>query len=390
MITFDLVLPGPVRDAWLYKGLLFLWDRQNRVTIQRIESLQAQVRRQYGPEVASLADFCIWRNDWRNEGSARALVAVPAIRELLWPAGSPDRRISIDLQSDPEFAPSNLNTRDHLLDVQIYANRVFLATTTALLESYIKPEYPDDAREACSLLEERVSDVEARHGAVFAAAEEAGLWFGGINFDQDGGLPSSPTRQVGEVAHRLSWSARNLLSYTDKPLPDFLRTKGRYVRPHSNARYDAYLVEDVQPESSLPRVVKEAVQDRRVRGSEDVPNALGNSNYRLLVAWQEQWQVVDLRAYAGRHLTAATDKKFKPFQPPVQASAVLQTYGLESGFVVEDFDAVHLITASGVRPLLQEQAARIRTYPDSRRHSDVVAVVTEGALHLVGHWDIAP
>lgn len=389
MIVFDLILPGPVRDAWLYKGLLLLWDRQNNVVIQKVKSLQARILREYGPGVAAMADFCIWRNDWRSEGPARTLLAVPAIHELFWSVDEPDRRITIELQVDAEFSPSHLNTEDHLLDVQIYANRVFLATTAALFESYIKPEYPQDAREAWPLLEKRVSDVQARHGAVFAAADEAGLWWGSINFD-DGGRPSAPTRRVGDdVAHRVSWSARNLLSYTNKPLPDFLRTKGHHVRPHNNARYDAYVVDDVQRETSLPQVVKDAVRDRRRREPDDGPHALGNSNYRLLVAWQGEWQVVDLRAYVGKHLTAAADKAFKRFDPPLDANEVLQTYGLESGFVVEDFDAVHLITASGAHPLLDEQAGRVRTFPDSRRHADVVAVATEDALHLIGHWNVA-
>ena len=72
----------------------------------------------------------------------------------------------------------------------------------------------------------------------------------------------------------------------------------------------------------------------------------------------------------------------------MRSHEVLQTYGVQSGFVVESFDAVHLITASGVQPLLHEQAARIRTYPDSIRHKDVVSIMTEDALHLLGHWNV--
>lgn len=390
MIHLDAVLRADVRDAWLYKGVLLVWDRQNRAFVYSLDDIQAQILRDYGPEVAALANYCLWRNDWRTANSTQTLVSVPAIRKALRDLGaSAGGTISVELKPQPLAIVGSLSTEKHLLDVQIYANRVYLATTEALFESYIKPEHPADERETWPLLEHRVADVEARHGAVFAAAEEDGLWLSTINFDEDAWRPVHQPERVGEEAHRLSWTHRSLLAYTSQPLPDLLRTQGHDVRPHGNARFTAFAIESVEQDTSLGDVVSSTLADRRARMPDDVPVALGNSNYRLLMAWQEDWQVIDLRAFSGQALKAKPDQGFNStLQPPVPSNAVLQTYGVQSGFVVETFDSVHLITASGVQLLLNEQAARVRTYPDSVRHKDVVSVMTDDALHLLGHWNV--
>lgn len=57
------------------------------------------------------------------------------------------------------------------------------------------------------------------------------------------------------------------------------------------------------------------------------------------------------------------------------------------GLVVETMNSVQLFTDDAWLPLLDSPALSVRTFPRSRRYRNLVSVVTEEGLFLIGLFD---
>jgi hypothetical protein len=92
-----------------------------------------------------------------------------------------------------------------------------------------------------------------------------------------------------------------------------------------------------------------------------------------------------------RDIEVRPDNSFKVQRTTViNPGNVLKTYPVGSGFLAEQVDQIRLITSVGSHHLLKERAARIRTFVHSLRYKDVVMVVEEDGVSLVGFLELPP
>ncbi|MGP4048359.1 hypothetical protein [Streptomyces sp. 2A115] len=415
--VFRLRVPGEWRDAWLYKEHVLLWGRDGSLYILEMERLSKAVLKKFGRSRSGLLDYLILRNDWKVSSAFRRIMGMPEVAT----AFLRDFRLEgneLDLSLDLE--PTRIGgatTPGYLFDSAIYANRLYQATSEGLFESYFNPGRPIEEMPLTQFLEHETRCVAAQYMAVNASAEDRGLWFSPIQLygdgdygdgDGDHGDPfaddayTSPSirrsgnrmEQVADYSVACSTASRHLLNYTDSPMPGFLKAHDVRGRSHENTQFDEWMVTGYDAEISIEELTYRAVESKGVSSSRDRSalkareeeiEVLGNSNYRLLVKEGDTLEVVNISAFEDRDVTVKKNVEFKhlPLRS-VGGSEILSTSDLASGFAVEFFDSVAVMTSSGVFNVYNEPAARIRTFRQSKRYKDVLAIVGEKDLTLVG------
>lgn len=414
--VFRLRVPGEWRDAWLYKEHVLLWGRDGSLYTLKMEKISKAVLGKYGPSRAGLLDYLILRNDWKVSSAFRSIMSMPEVASAFFR----DFRLEgneLDLTLDLE--PTRIggeSTPGYLFDSAIYANRLYQATSDGLFESYFNPERPAGEMPLTQFLEHETRCVSAQYMAVNASAEERGLWFSrvtlfdGEDYAHDEGeygdpFDESPIKypvirnsgnrmeQVAEYSAACSSASRHLLNYTDAPMPGFLKAHDVRGRSHESTKFDEWIVTGYEPERDIKELTYRALVRRGVSGGGDQNTGmreggievLGNSNYRLLVKEYDALEVVNISAFENRDVAVKRNVEFKKIPlRDVGESEILSTRDLASGFAIELFDSVSVVTASGVFGVYGEPAARIRTFRQSRRHKDVLAIAGEKDLALVG------
>ncbi|AZQ34830.1 hypothetical protein EJ357_16155 [Streptomyces cyaneochromogenes] len=374
----------------------------------------------YGPSKAGLLDYLILRNDWKASSAFRRIMSMPEVAS----AFLRDFRLEgSDLDLTVSLEPIKIGhegTPGYLFDSAIYANRLYQATSEGLFESRFNPDREIDEMPLVQFLEHETRCVSAQYMAVNASAEERGLWFAPIRlFDIDGddyeygegelwdpfgeneeGYPATVIRrsgnrmeQVADYSASCSSAARHLLNYTDAPMPGFLRAHDVRGRSHERAQFDEWMVTGYEQERSIEELTQKALSFKASRGEGDEGTpawgegveVLGNSSYRLLVKRNDVLEVVNVSAFENRDVAVKKNAEFRKMNlRDVGGSEILSTRDLASGFAIELFDSISVVTASSVFSVYREPAARIRTFRASRRYKDVLAIAGEKDLALVG------
>lgn len=65
LVELRVRVPGQWSDAWLYKGSLLLWTPDGQLGWLKLDHLRNEVNRQGGAAARLLADYLIFRTDWK-------------------------------------------------------------------------------------------------------------------------------------------------------------------------------------------------------------------------------------------------------------------------------------------------------------------------------------
>lgn len=361
------------------------------------------VRQETNPSLTVLTEYLIFRNDWKSSEQFRKLLSVRGVHSaLLRGFGSERSEATVRIGGVPVDNLPTERVPGIALDTSLYANRVYVASTEGLFESYFNPADPRIQYPLIQRLEVRTAKVAARYLSLNASTEDEGLWFAPILIGQgywDEWPPQSRDLNMDRVAEyslAASFASRHLLNYKNSPTPGFLRAEAVRERAHDRAAYDEWRVVNYEAERDIERLALHALmhQDKarlslvekdRDPLPDERPVVLGNSGYRLLLNWQDESHVIDISAFQGKDIEARPDRRFGRAQlPHASPEEVLAVYPMAAGFLVELLDEVRLLTPNGSYLLFEGSAARVRTFPHSRRYQDVALIVGEDGCHLVG------
>lgn len=400
--TLRVSIPGDWRDAWMYKEKLFLWSRSGRIHFCDLTSILETVRKASGPSTAALVEYLILRNDWKSSGSFRRLMELPDVRSAFlqeFREGGGELAVVLkELQT--KVVPGSEPT-GYMYDCQLYANRLFEATSEGFFISYLNPKYLDRYLSIDQVLDFETVAVKAKYSCVNVSAEGRGLWFSPLDFTGDYEDPfEAQIEQVADSSISCSFASRNLLNYTDAPVPGFLKAHEDRGFPHARAQYEDWKVTGYEQQIDISSLTMEAVAASKRVTYDDLPvehikkpvaqpTVIGNSNYRMLVEQADKLHVVNISAYPADSVAARRDSAFKVSSiTEFDASQIISTHAIASGFVVELYDKVIAITHNGAFDIYQNPAARVRSFGESRRHQDVTAVIGEDDVSLIGFLDL--
>jgi hypothetical protein len=393
-------VPGQWADGWLYREHLLLWSRTNECYVLPLSELRRSVTTTDGPVTAALADYLIFRSDWKLSEQLQILGHVPGIHGALNAAlaDNNEAALAVDLSN---LMPVYNDTPPGLaLDSALYANRVYVATTEGLFESRFNPNFADGVSAIERRLEDRVAVVTAKYSAVNCSARDAGLTFAPITFDDDDrwwDQPHDYFESVAEQSQRHSWAGRHILNYSESSVPNLLWSEAVYERVNDRARFDEWRVLGFSRPADISAMTIEALRtSHRVRlmdvaqqasGSDsDEIEVLGNANYRLLIRWNETVRVLDVSGDDRSGPAVRPDRRFERARlgTEIGSGNVLSTHGVRSGFVIELDNEVRLLTSQASYLLAPVRAARVRTFEHSRRYRDVVLTVEEEQISIYG------
>lgn len=396
-LRFD--LPGEWADGWLYKDHLILWSRTGSMYYLPLAEITKSIRKLVSPRLAVVSDYLIFRSDWKLGEQFKRLLLLPGFEQSFladFSESCTEIVVPVDTVT-PKYIPTE-QIPGVSLDTVIYANRVYVGSTAGLFETRFNPDFPATKNAVVSRLNHRVGSVTAKYSAMNCSAGEDGLWFSPVNFGDTNWWreeKSSP-RQVADVSHGNSFAFVNLLNYTDDPFPRFMRSETVKERPHNNAEFDEYQITGYQTPTDIAGATTSALRhsgrfrSKNVMQEElglDATQVLGNSNQRLLVAWYDSLRVVDILARTGQDIEIKPDGAFYSISKlEINPTTILDTHSFGKGFLVELQDEVRLINSLGSYSLIDEPVARIRTFAHSRRHREVILLVRETGISLLGTY----
>jgi hypothetical protein len=391
-------LPGLWSDGWLYKEHLVLWTRDGHMFTVPLSELTRAVREYESAPLETIADVLIFRNDWKTGELFQRLLQVPGIEESFVRQFSKNAEIVLSVASaTPELVPGS-PIPGVILDSALYANHVYLASTQGLFETRFDPDSPTRQNPIVSRLGRRVSAVTAGFAAVNGSAGEEGLWFGSMDFDErpwwDG---KNVFRQVADLSRGNSFADVNLLNYTDEAFPGFLRSETVKEQVRSSSDRDERRITDYNTQADIGGLISSVLGGSRksrrdlselpLDDNHESPVVLGNSGQRLLMASGDSLRVVDLSLKRHRDLAVKQDHDFRDLSDlDIDPYAILDTHAFGRGFLVELSDEVRLISAQGSFTLISEPVARIRTFARSRRYREVVLLIRETGVSLLGFY----
>jgi hypothetical protein len=395
-------LPGEWSDGWLYKEHLILWSRTGQMFVAELAELERKVRLALPPELAVAVGYAIFRNDWKSSEQFKALSTLPRIYQVLLEDsyGSEDP-IIVNIDSLDITPAESESVPGFVLDTNLYANCIFVGSTEGLFESRFDPGSPRRREPVVQRLDYECATVNAKYSAVNVSAGDRGLLFSRVDVDERSwSRDSLGFKRTAELSFDNSFASYNVLNYGDQPFPTFLRAQTRDSSESERSERQENRVVGYDDQADISGLAAAVLAGRlRAKLSEtrsltprredlDTAQVLGNSAGRLLVKWEDALQVVDISARRGKEITARADSQYRSLgeitTPP---SAILKTYAINSGFLVELFDEVRLLTPRGSYMLARERAARVRTFVHARRYQDVALVVGESDVRIIGFME---
>jgi hypothetical protein len=393
LVQFRIRIPGEWMDVWLYKGSVLLWSPKGQLFWVALDALTSEISHERGIAARLLAEYLIFRNDWKVGEQFQSLQRIaPARDALLTEAVGDEETVTFVTSLVPQPIPNSEPYEGYLLDVAVTGNRIFSATTQGLFETEFNPEYPDDDNEIVKNVDGRVNTVAINGNRAAIAMEETGLLTGEIEFG--GGSEwadhSTSFKTVDDYAIAASFSSYNLLNYRGERTPDFLRAKKRSEPAKGRQAYDRTVIVEHERPVSIAEPLMEAAS-LAFDASRDVnPNdvyVVGNSNFRLLVSDGNEYAAVINLGWGSpaEKRGIAPNREFTKSAIDVKAVAgASSTQELKSGFVLEGFDYIGLMTERGYYRASAESVLRTRTFPRSRRHADTFAVVGNHDVEIAG------
>ena len=398
ILRVELRIQGEYRDLWLYKERLHLWDRSGVLRYVKFNHVINHVTRLYGIAIANLVQTFIFRNDWKAGEQFTSWMRVPGVAENILKPFESDELLIVELPETLFTISGSQAYAGLVLDTNLYADRVYLATAEGLLESYINSKYPEATYELHQQTDFRASRVAVKYSAINISAEARGLHFAPVRFwsgDVNPGFMKAEWRQVADFSLASSYARRNLLNYTQSAAPSLLYARVEQRRSE-RARHEDTVVVGYDPtpadltglaySASIARGTKPIKATQTGSQVDETFEILGNSDYHLLTSTADQLKVIDLRAKVNRELEAIPNQKFQKSDLPPVNSDIIGTYAINRGFVVEYYDQLHLITTDGHFSLADGETAQVRTFESSKRHKEAIAVVQESSASVFGYY----
>lgn len=394
-------LPGEWVDAWLYKETAVFWSPDGFLYYLPLREIRAAIERIAGRHVAVVADYLVFRNDWKQSKQFSDLLTfVPNLRDSLLSVFEGDS-LTIEVEGVDQRLSRSAPHVGYILDTAVYGNRVYSAGESGLFETEFNPQFPESENPTIEVVDNEVLAVIANGGRAAFSCGEAGLRTRSIEFGF-GKVWWDNLAKVGTVddySIDTSFSTLDLLNYTGDAAPHFLRARTRWEDPSGSAQYRQRIVVDYdQPLEMIGAIRKALNSNHRIAMSGEVVTdsletglkVIGNSNYHLLVSDNGRHSVINISALSDSK--PARLYRNRGFREEKMGSGLvsnaISTQTVTSGFLLEGFDSTGLITERGTYVVIDEPRVRLRAFPRSRRHHDCFVAIGDNFVELVGYIEV--
>jgi hypothetical protein len=367
MPSFKVTIPGEFEDAFLYMGRLFVATPD--MDIRSVDLRDCLAHDVFG-EVAPLTEMFFLRNDHLSQQIVKSLLTEPALNRALQREAASESRIIT-----PSFAHGINETligHGAVLDFQMYNKRLYVATTEGLFHfdfdlSASKPEVLDSKMR----FSDRCLSTSIKNGTAVASCGQNGLLAALDEFNWAHREHSHKFKDFSRASQRATWIGYSLVNYPSVSSVEFLKGQKEDLPDEAKGRAE-YVVTGFEHDDAALGPIKADLD-----GLDFVFN-----NGPVFFAQQKSG-----RYSFTKHRFSTRYKVFGHNETPARTGRMpqaLSAHGLGDGsVVVETYDSVNLLSEDGVERIHDGQSVKVRTFPNSRNHMNVVIVIDDDALHLV-------
>lgn len=374
MKVLHAVIPGQWEDAYLYRGHLFAISCERTLVIVPYDELvrSLDIRLNAGGIIRALFE----RNDWLAADPLRSILAHPELAQPVQKLTDRWAAEPLDLSINEVEDTSDLPAMGTPLDISIYASRLLLAGTSGLwdlpLEFVGREAY---AAEPKKRIDARCQQTYARLGAVFASCGSDGLHVGFEYFSSYLDVP--PLDMVREVSLRSSWVRRDLVNYSSRVTTELLEG----IRENRDR--------DVgEPDGSRVVVVgfrpsNQSIWEFFALNHDDVDFVYSGDRDVLIRRTDGALLRQSVRWHKGGL------RREKRLQSLTLADRVIEAHETPHGVLMEGERGIYLVDDQGVSAVSSIESIVTRTFPRSRRYTNIICSIDEYGIHLFSPIELA-
>lgn len=371
--TVSVLIEGNYVDAYLYGGLLLVWDERGRLGIVSTDAIARVAAARASSSLAS-AQALFVDNKKLRDADARLQIQQTPLGKFRNGDGA-IVHMTMDALAPQYFSVATDAT---VLDLMATYGRLYVSTDESLLEVPFNQTEIGDRK---VLLGIECLATTPKWGAVNASCGSKGAW---AMFNQIRGQDPPRAEQIDEVASiRHGWLGTTLVSFNEDNQLNLLRV---VLREENYRRRKRRVAEGF--------VTVARAQDDDVEGDEDDDDD-SIDNWFLGDAWPMLHEADFATVATGLLLSASAGKLNalhaqtyrghvhplgQPFRHDLLPGRVLSIADSEAGFVVETSTNLQYLDALGVSLVVERETISLRAYPRSRRHRRAVTATVDGGL----------
>lgn len=365
---FRIFVPGNFEDAFVYMNSLVLMTTERDLVSTNYERLLFSILPD-DRRVKELASMFLLRNDYLATEGVEILFRDLGLRKsVLSSMGeASDELLTVVDEWDVSSSYEELLGDSIVLDLQIYAQRLFAATTKGVLQTDLVVDNGEmEFARRTKRTDARCLSIGIRYGTVAASCGDDGLL---VSYDEFGQLDIEEnlfSQGPSASSIRTSWLGYNLINYTGAASAEALHADYAYTR--DRGRRSEAIVTGLNPDDQL--IASEA-------GTWENADFVFNNHSTFFVHFESGSYEIHRRSWSRGKLGAVASTSHGELPRPLSAHAI------RTGMVVETYDSVNLVNEDGVTRLHEGEAITVRSFPHSKWYQNLALIVSEDGLHIV-------
>ncbi len=380
-----LFFPGQFEDAYLYMSRLLILREDQTILIKDLDALIRDLSQKLEAPLA-LPTLLFSRNDWlageQFQAYARDPHFVKALEAELGAFPQPFCELSVE-KSQPQDIGIHATV---VLDWEVYNSRLYVGSDLGLHHldiDWLDHDGPLSSPE--KRLDARCQGISVKYGSVNASCGNDGLFTSFDEFGRVGYLENGHLRHLAERSLKTAWTLYDLVNYSAPTHPALLRFERESVG--TGQLRGGRVVEREQAVLTGLASIRDDLADSLMALAEHAIDesvlSVFNSGSRFFAISEEG--TIMILALDTRN--SSTWKRLQTTRTVPGVGRILDAKPSALGLVVETMNSVQLFTDDAWLPLLDSPALSVRTFPRSRRYRNLVSVVTEEGLFLIGLFD---
>lgn len=376
-----LFFPGAYEDAYVYMGRLFILTEKRTILTYDLERLVNSIEYLFGS--LPIPTYLFSRNDWLSNDQSKSLLRNSDVYKALWVTAFqkfPQPFLEVG-SGDFFLGEQELDISDPvILDILIYNRRLYLGATNGFyhVDLIWDEKGPITLEKSQKKIDTRCLNTSAKYGAVNASCNEEGLiaFVDDFNWRKQG--KGSIKYPLADKSRRTSWLGPHIVNYSDHNRLDLFKSSSEQT---VEAESEGKVLTAIESKGQDLSYLFEEAQVRYNILMEEIQFTF-NSNTRLFLH-TNTGLLHSLQLSSPDNdgiIRLGKDEKSKE---PI--GRILSINSTKLGPVVETSDRVALVSKNGQFFTLSEAGAlMVRTFPNSKRFRNLVAITDESGVFLVG------
>jgi len=379
-----LFFPGVYEDAYVYMGRLFILTEKRTILTYDLERLVNTIEQLFGS--LPIPTYMFSRNDWLSNEQSRSLLRNSDMYRALWVTAfqkfsQPFLEVG---EGDFFLGEQELDLSDPvILDILIYNRRLYLGATNGFyhVDLIWDEKGPITLEKSQKKIDARCLNTSAKYGTVNASCNEEGLiaFVDDFNWRKQG--RGSIKYPLANKSCRTSWLGPNIVNYSDHNRLDLFKSSSEQT---AEAESEGKVLTAIESKGQDLRYLFEDAQVRYNIPMEEIQFTF-NSNTRLFLHTNTGLLHSIQLSSPDNNGIIRLGKDQKSKEP---IGRILSINSTKLGPVVETSDRVALVGKNGqVFTLSETGALMVRTFPNSKRFRNLVAITDESGVFLVSLFD---